>query len=300
MSFNLIAEFKDKNIKKSPLTTVMELKGPSGYDKFCHINSELITAPHIDLFQNVNTSGGIILSGNTRNCGIRLLDIGKELDSIKQYFLENKSRDELQYLIYDTENQASPNSFVPLIPGLIYSISGKPLGYLHSYVANRDGTLELEIPYTDNIYDYEIVGTSNYRISGNTFTFYDVSNNLDITLIHGSEYAGFSIYKNECREETNITENLKVKIVNEYADYLIASQKASDINGLLNKFSEMVLYNNKYYCKAFMSLRLFTFSEYVNNIGTKLYKVPAALVPTGLSRKFMTDVIGLSTNNITI
>lgn len=297
MSFNLIAEFKNREINLALLASVTESKGPSGYDSYLHLTSNLITVPHIDIFQ-ADSSENIVLSGTTKNLDIQLLATGKKLDSINQYFLENKTRDNLQYLIYDNGNLSSQNSFIPLIPGLLYSTNGVVLGYLHSYIADRHGDVELEIPYTDDINDYEIIGTDDYSKSDNIITIHGVFSNLNITLKKGDELVGFSVYENQCREATNIVENCKVKIVNNHGDYLIASGKAENLNSLLHKFSELIMIDNKYYCKEFMSLGLFSFGELVKNIGTCIYKVPAALVPVNTDRVFMTDVIGLSTNKI--
>lgn len=291
-------------------TNLVESIGPD-YGKRCACfkksgSTTTLTTPHIDLFDTFDKN--IILKGNTANYTVGIY--GNNITSLNQYFLEHKTRDGIQYLIFIDENEQNPlNKYKAFIPGLLYDpTSGNILGYIHSYVSDSNGNVVIEVPYDDTS-GYSIEGPS-YSQSGNIITISDIrTNGVQVFLAHNSDSTVFYLYTSPTG-----TMQVDVKTVNEYGDYVVASQLAgSNIKNILNSLSELEERTitippresggepetiTEYFPVNFISLLNYTPSEGVKNITPNIYKVPAAFVPVSGTKKFMINVTGISANLI--
>ena len=312
---------------------VEEFIGPEGNEGFGLFSQNKNTFPHIDTFNtikdtynqlpsqvNVNGNtynlyddGDIILRGNTLEYTVRKFD-DDDLTSLKQYFLENKTRDEIQYLIWDKKTD-DQYRFEPFVPGLLYdSVSGDILGYIHSYIANENNEVIVEFPYKDSsLYSVLEHGAANIDLSDNELRIYDIFDDKTQIILSkdGESSVSFYVYSNSVQTEDAV---YTVKNVNEFGDYTIASQMVdSNIKEVLRIFSEfeyksfmvqniqpggnMVSFSG-YFPKTYSSLILDTPSEGVSNMTVNIYRVPASLVPDENVRRFMVGAAGISANKI--
>lgn len=295
---NLI-DFKKANKTSSGITTcyvpIEEYLGPIGYEGYCHFSGNKITIPHIDLFPymtNRSSYQEILLSGNTVD--VRFPLYGDIIDSLKQYFLENPTREEIQYIVHDNKDLSDLNRFTPFIPGLICSDDGVIIGYAHSYVADFDEELKIEFPHTSSK-TYTVSGVYRCEINDNVASIL-IGEDSTAIISDGENSATVNLYLR--RSNNQDFGEARVKIANSYGDYLLASQKVSTIDELSDKLSKLKMINEHYYCEEFISLNNFTFAEAVPDITPNIYKVPIALVPYGNKRVFMTDVTGMSARKI--
>lgn len=308
-----IAEFKvarnNSSYRASTISSapgaIKEQIGPEGYEKYCNLTSQngiSVTIPHIDRFEKCNDYSNIILTGRTDRYTIPIYGGDFEY-SVKQYFLEHPTRDGIQYLFWNNEQNDSTIVLIAMIPGLVYDTNdGTVLGYLHSYVATNledGGGIILELPYTDED-DYSIHGAQIRRIpDSNKIEFYGITSETEVTITKGENYASFKLFPYNSSSGESV---YKIKNVNEFADYIIASQMTDNkITSILNILTETRAINSNssgiiYYPKYFMTLKLYTSSESVKNITPNIYKVPAALVPKDGDKIFMKDVTGISGN----
>lgn len=283
--------------------TIKEQIGPTGYEKFCSIkktNGQVsVTFPHVDKFPNGNAYNDIILTGETQEYQIPLYGESFEY-SVKQYFLEHPARDGIQYLFWDNGERGSNIQFLAMIPGLVCSEDWTPIGYLHSYVADLNGQVVFEIPYTSSINDFTISGGAWAPGSeSNVIVFSSIDSETTITITRKSDNikATFNLFAYNSSTNVGI---YKIKNVNEFADYLIATQIASKVPDIINKLTEIGTVSGEYYPVNFMTLKLYSSSEAVKNITPSVYKVPVALVNKNSSKVFMIDVTGVSANVIKI
>ena len=306
-----IAEFKvarnNSSYRASTISSapgaIKEQMGPEGYEKYCNLTSQnriSVTIPHIDKFEKCNDYSNIVLIGRTEKYTIPIYGGNFEY-SVKQYFLEHPTRNGIQYLFWDNEQNDSTIVLIAMIPGLVYDTNdGTVLGYLHNYVATNPedgGGIILELPYTDED-GYSISGAPFIQDS-NKIEFYGITSETEVTITKGANYASFKLFPYNSSSGEGI---YKIKNVNEFADYIIASQMTDGkITSVLNALTETKTINSNssgivYYPKYFMTLGLYTSSESVKNITPNIYKVPAALVPKDGERIFMKDVTGISGN----
>lgn len=315
------------------VSLVEEGIGPEGSEGFALFSQSKNTIPHIDRFNtirdtynqlpsqvsvdgntyNLYDDGDIILRGNTLEYTVRKFD-NNDLLSLSQYFLENKTRDEIQYLIWDkgTDDQYR---FEPFIPGLLYdSISGDIIGYVHSYIADENNEVTVEFPYEDSsLYSVLEHGSASIDLSDNKLRIYDIFDDKTQIILSkdGESSVSFYVYSNSIQTEDAV---YTVKNVNEFGDYTVASQMVdSNIKEVLRIFSEfeyksfmvpsaqpggnMVSFQG-YFPKTYSSLILDSPSEGVSNMTVNIYRVPAALVPDGNARHFMVGAAGISVNKI--
>lgn len=301
------------SLRYGETSEIDEMIGPEGNEGLCHFayvdSSYIHTAPHIDIFKvegdnRTKVSGekhdNIILSGITVDISAKYYS--DDLTSLSQYFLEHPTREnKIQYLIwYDIDRE---NPYLAFVPGLVSSSSGEVLGYVHSHVANNSGEVTFEHPYLDGR-TYTLSGDGfTYTEDSNLFTITLNSNNAIVTVSNGSESASFNIYKQNYQ---TTDKEYRVKVVNEFGDYIIAAQLTENnaVDEVLDFLSatEHVFINdsvgNILLPKTFKSFNLMSFSESVENISLGIYKVPIAIVPNGARRFFMTNITGISTNNI--
>ena len=102
-------EFYPSFIQTNGIINTTESIGIEGFEKFICVSSDRNTIPHIDKFNTLRDTygqlppgiyddGNIILRGSTADYTIKKYD-DDDLTSLKQYFLENQTRDEIQYII---------------------------------------------------------------------------------------------------------------------------------------------------------------------------------------------------------
>ena len=309
----LVAIEKDSEYSRSssiyaqPGSTIQEKIGPENYEKYCYFSQGNVTIPHIDVFAKCNAYKDIILTGNTELYDIPLLtgdttntDSNLYEYSIKQYFLEHKTRNGIQYLFHDNEILTSGIKYTVMIPGLVYledendNDNGEIFGYLHSYVADSNGNVTLELPYPEYT-DFSISSTLSYNQNENKIIFEGVNSISTVKIYKGLKYVEFKLFPSK----SNNFETYKIKNVNEFADYIIASQFTDNkITNVINMLTEIEFRDAVYYPKYFISLKLHGSSETVKNNTPNLYKVPAALVIKGNDKVFMKDVVGISANAV--
>lgn len=317
-------------ILQGQTTKPIEKIGPANYEKYAHIalitgsTKEVSTFPHIDIFKtlrDIYTTDSkrdhcnIVLTGETNQYTVNVY--GNNITSLSQYFLEHKTREnKIQYLIFVDEEETNPlYRFKAFIPGLLYdSSNGEVLGYLNSHVANKENKITIELPYGSNYSEYIFHEIESGKISrvGNMVTIRDIMTEYNnIIISHGSSSASFKLFPNN---SNGGTVNFTVKNVNEFGDYTVAAQLTSNnIKNIINLLSEleekMIVIPPKesggtqivvrdYFPTTFISLLNSTPSEEVANITPNLYNVPAAFVPTDNGIVFMTDVLGISANQI--
>ena len=304
-----------------PNADIVERMGPENNERFCSIKNDEITFPYISKFEKIyehteNVDGAvfktgsrnIILKAETEKYSIPRIDSDEV--SIEQYFLEHPFKNNIQYIFWKTGDNTSDVSFHADVPGLIYTGTGVVLGYLHSYVANMDGHIILELPY-DDYSSYSISGAS-YEFIGNNLIRFTISNNINVTIKKGNDEATFKLYKYDDYSSHN--DQFEIKNVSEYADYIMAARLTDGkITSILNMLTatefrntnyslngvngKQYIINTSYYPKYFASLSLYVSSESVTNITPSIFKVPAALVADGDGNKyFMKDVTGVSVN----
>ena len=316
-------EFKPGYIKTR--TRYLEEKaGPSGKEGYAYFSTALSTAPHIDIFKTLKDiyttlpsgtrdHGAIVLRGDTVEYSIDAYS--DDITSFSQYFLENPTRDGIQYfLIVASRNQSGEiTSFNPLITGLLYNhANGKVLGYLRSHKANSSNNVIIELPFGTNYSGYSIQNAGSWSLSGNKITISSVMEpNTNVILNYGSDSVSFKIFPNGYSAGTTTG---SVKTVNDFGDYLIAAQMVQpNVKNVLDALSglqdETIIlppktsggietYVNVKMPVSFISLLNDAPSEEVKNITTNIYKVPVALVPTDNGRVLMIDVLGVSANEL--
>lgn len=285
-----------------------ECIGPEGFETYAQISPEKNTAPHIDLFPNATKGNYIIL--NSSNERINAKVYGGEsgnttIDSISQYFLENKRSDNLQYFLHKTNNE-----YRLIIPGLLYDrITGVVLGYLKTLVADENGEVKLEVP-SNVVAEYIITKDSepiNFKRSGNIITIKGITSDedgRDLIISDGTNNCEFDLHVNFSNYDDFI-----VKDVSSFVNYTIAAQitdgKINNIVNLLTETTDRPVYFNDYYGfvfdmpKLFRSFRTYVSTEVVVNPCPGIYKVPASLVPDeNGNRKLMVDVVGISANSL--
>ena len=308
---------------------ITEMIGPEDNEGFCHfafINGNYVhTVPHIDVFKiegdnrtifnknmfpaynasdaayfNERGKDNILLSGETLDITAKYY--GNDIVSLSQYFLDNPTREnKIQYLI-EWNEEGEP--FVAFIPGLLTSESGTVIGFIHSYVVNSQNEAVLEIPYADGK-TYSLLGSGfTCDMEDNKFRI-RLSNNIktELTLSNGSDSISFCLYP----KNYNTTEkSYRVKVANEYGDYTIAAQitehnKIKEVLDVLSSITQTYFNPEKGYAPLpaiYKSLALIKFAESVKNITLDMYKVPVAFVPKDTGFVFMTDITGISTNEI--
>lgn len=294
--------------------TLTGAKGPSGYEGYAYFSDSVITVPHLDKFNTISNiytgkSGvNITLSGETKTYDMPVYENDK--DTVDQYFLENKTRDGIQYLLrVQRDDNGNINEFIAFVPGLLVSDTGRVFGYLKSHIP-ENGIIEVYLPYNvnDSGYSVDIASgsISDFSISNHKIIFTGCYNKAQIRLVYGSESVTFTIYA-----LSSGTYSFEVKTVNQFGDYLVASGKSNmkdvldSLSGLEQKQITTFRKNGssieqitvtKKFPVTFMSLLSNTPSEEVKNITPNIYKVPAAFV--GTDKTFMTDVTGLSYNGV--
>lgn len=327
---NTITEFaktyknNNSSLKFGQIKYIKEQIGPEndrGLCQFAYSNNEYIqTVPHLDIFKTEgdnrtpnNGSDSILLSGTTLDIVAKYYDddhpdTDNDIIALSQYFLENKTRDQIQYLIWWEQTGDVTSRFTAFVPGLITSEDGSVLGFLHSYIANENNKVTFEIPYEDYedgvTYTFTGTGISTPTQSRNNYII-TISQEVatPVYVSNGSKTAKFIIFPHN-RAFTN--KNYRVKVANEYGDYTVAAQltEHNSIKEVVDKLSEttMAYFNQDIgYAplpKTFKSLALVKFAESVNNITPNMYKVPVTFVPMGASKVFMADVTGISTNKV--
>ena len=304
----------------SEISDIEEGIGPGSNEKCACFSVNRNTIPHIDLFNTITDTydtlpegiydhGDIILRGSTLEYTIKKY-ADDDLTSLKQYFLENPTRSEIQYLIWDS-GADSAGRFTAFIPGLLYSsVSGNPLGYVNSYIADENNSIVVKLPYLEDYQSYELqvaAGTATVSKNNDQITISNIfDGSVELELTCGSDSVLFNVYPNNL---TGVDTSYIVKTVNEFGDYSVASRKAVNINDIIDILSEMEYKSvtipgnppitiNKYFPKTYPSLILYSTSESVMNMTPNIYKVTAALVPNDGSRAFMIDVVGISANKI--
>lgn len=280
---------------------LLERKGPLGYEGYAHFmyissQSYSLTVPHLDKFKlikdiypNAKADINLILVGKTETYNIPNYN-SDTIASLKQYFLEHKTRDGIQYLLL-ADKINNPEHFDAFIPGLIHSQS-EVLGYVSTYRAsNNEATIMF--PFGKSIGCEIISGASGYTPITNGVKISNITpgGTAEIKLTGSESAATVSIFN----KEPSGTISTIVKIVNDYGDYVIASQLTDNkIGSVLHALSDMeektINGITKYYPVMFISLLNYSPAESVKNISPNFYKVPAAFV----EETFMADVIGLS------
>ena len=295
--------------------TLAGAKGPSDYEGYAYFSDSVITVPHLDKFNTISNiytgkSGvNITLSGETKTYNMPVYEYTN--DTLDQYFLENKTRDGIQYLLnVQRDSNGNISEFNAFVPGLLISSTGKVLGFLKSHVP-ESGKIEITLPFGTDPYSYgvDIVSGSVGSIDKsqqNKIVITGVYSNIQVRLVYGSENVYFNVYTS-----SNDVRPFEVKIVNQFGDYLVASGKSNmkdvldSLSGLEQKQITTFRKNGssieqitvtKKFPVTFMSLLSNTPSEEVKNITPNIYKVPAAFV--GTDKTFMTDVTGLSYNGV--
>ena len=202
--------------------TLTEAKGPSGYEGYAYFSNSVITVPHLDKFNTISNiytgkSGvNITLSGETKTYDMPVY--GNDKDTVDQYFLENKTRDGIQYLldVKRDNNNGNINEFITFVPGLLISDTGRVFGYLKSHVP-ENGIIEVYLPYNVSTSRYSVeiaTGTvGDFSISDHKIIFTGCYNYAQIRLVYGSENVVFSIYTS-----SNDVQPFEVKIVNQFGD----------------------------------------------------------------------------------
>ena len=328
--------------------------GPTGFLNYIYISGDKVTIPHIDHFNVLddiydlpikpadrdifNTNGKeIVLKGNTREylvnvCGTDIVT------SLKQYFLNNKTRDDIQYLIY-------ADGFDMVIPGVVYDkTSGEALGYIESYEMDDQASFNIELPYNSqiNFNDY-VFKTKINTISGEQTIEWEAKEIIDnvVTLSSlnredlikdengavlfaiedGSNIGEFLIYP--MGSFSGNEQEITVKEVNEFGDYIIASRVKDETYGglalvekklttierqqvetpvVVKEGGELkIVWQTKVYFTPSMFHTLINDSpsEQAKNMTPTIYKTPAAFVNIGDKKVFMTNVVSLSINKIT-
>ena len=276
------------------LNTVKEWIGPSGYEGYCRLKAGEITIPHIDEFSRYNQYKNIVLVASTEEYSIPIYG-NSFVDSVKQYFLENKTRDGIQCLFWNNEAAGGSLQYTAMIPGLLYTSSSNIFAYLHSYVANVNGDVVLELPYDDYL-SYTLSGAPSMDQVDNIITIHGIIEETQLMLSNGTSNVYFKLYAYNSSSGSTV---YKIKNVNEYFDYIIAAQLTDGkIASILNMLTEIEFRDANYYPKYFTSLRLYTSSEAVKNITPNIYKVPVALVPANGGKVLLKNVTGISANII--
>ena len=271
---------------------IQEKMGPAGFERFCYVGKNKITFPRFIKFANCLNSAykNIVIKAKSKVYDIPRA--GSDETSIEQYFLEHPLRDNIQFIFWKTGTvDTSSMVYHADVPGLVYTGTGVVLGYLHSYVADIEGHITLELPYDDYI-GYSINGGS-FEQTGNLIQF-TISSDTDVTLTKGSDTATFRLYK----EYGSGSFEIEIKDINEYVDYVMSAQFTDGkINNILNMFTAIEERNEHFYPKNFASLSLYTSSESVANNTPSIFKVPAALVADDYNNKhFMKNITGVSVN----
>ena len=253
---------------------ILERKGPSGNEGCAHFmytsGSYLFTVPHLDRFKlieeiypSVKPDLNIVLSGKTEVYDEVPNYNGDTLASLRQYFLEHKTREGIQYLLLaDSINE--PEHFDAFIPGLIYSQS-EVLGYISTYRAtNNEATINF--PFGKTIGCEIISGASSYIPITNGVKISGIAQGgiAEIRLTGRESSATISIFN----KEPNGTLSSIVKTVNDYGDYVIASQITDNkIGSVLHALSDMeertINGEAKYYPVTFISLLNYSPAESV-------------------------------------
>ena len=264
---------------------LIEFAGPYYYGKegYCLFTGSTCTTPYKKEFKTTsNGSNMILLEGKTADYNIP--DYGDDMDSLDQYFLDNKVRNDnkVQCLMYVTENPVTP--YVAFCPGLVTSINGEILGYLKTHVADQQGKVVFEIPNnTTKTYSFNKTSVK----SGNKYTFTNVTGEVIINSGEGS----FNLYASV----PSATKTFRVKNLCDYFDYVLAAGVTrNDVESVLSYLSE-VDENGVPVNFPLTSLELF--ADAVKNITPAIYKVPAAFVPvSSYERKLMVNVAGMAAN----
>ena len=328
----------------------IEKIGPDGFEKYAHImTNQASTFPHIDVFKTLNDiydnelpivtvtdehgettevqvrdHCNIVLSGNTHQYTMKTYE--DTPTTLSQYFLENPTRDGIQYLIYTYEtvvNEEKELHFEAFIPGLLYGHdrddNGKVLGFIKSHVADESSShkIIIELPYKGpnasyNEYYLENLNIGSWAINKNTIVISGVTQKDDTVILTDGTYSvSFKIFN---YGYDNGAQSFVVKNANEYGDYTIAAQlktnNVKNVLGVLSKLNKQIIdipprnsgdpivRIQAYFPETFISLLNNTPSEEVDNITPNIYNVPVAFVPTNNGKVFMTDVLGVSTNKI--
>ena len=327
--------------------------GPTDFLNYIYISGDKVSIPHVDHFNvlddvydlpinpddrdifNVNGKE-IVLKGNTREylvnvCGTDVIT------SLKQYFLNNKTRDGIQYLIY-------VDNFDMVIPGVVYDkISGEALGYIKSYEMDEQASFSIELPYNSsvNFSDYvfktkvsisgeeEIIEWEAKEITDNIVTLSslnredlvkDENGAIVFTIENGSSVGEFPVYPTGAFSGNE--QEITVKEVNEFCDYIIASRVKDETYGGLalvekklttierQQVNTPVVVKDgdrlkiEWQTKVYFTPTMFhtlindSPSEQAKNMTPTIYKTPAALVNLGNEKIFMTNVVSLSINKI--
>ena len=305
---NTVVEFKKAhNTIKGEIickpNRLIESIGPNNNETLCLFSTEKSTAPHIDLFETTSEYGNIIISGNTGEYTIQIPTGSNEQDAIEQYFLENPTRQgSIQYLsrVINNDDYIHHLHYNFFVPGLIYDdISGKILGFLHSYVTNGS-SVEFEIPY-NSTEEYHFSGATATKKSGeeNVYLLTISGNHSDVTVTAGDAEAEFNLYKNMSSEFRTFT----IKTLNEYVDYTIAAQildnpNIINIKDYFEAMEQVPSDLNAWHPVHFKSVYLWSFAETARNITPNIYKVPLAFVTNVNKKVFMINVTGISANEL--
>lgn len=259
--------------------TLNESVGPAGREGYCLLRGNYCTTPYKKQFKKASKGNNmILLEGNTKDYTVPFY--GDNMDSLDQYFLEHKVRDDnkLQCLIYVSDEQNNP-PYIAFCPGLITSITGEVLGYLHSHVADQNGKVVFEIPdNTTKTYSFDKTAVK----SGNKYTFTNVTGTVTINDGEGS----FNLYATP-----NGTVTLKVKNVCDYFDYILAACITNNVESALTYITDGDTF------KSFPLMSLELFADAIKDVTPSIYKVPAAFVPVSpnsIDRKLMVNVAGMS------
>ena len=246
--------------------------GPEGYPNYILVSDDKISIPHVDMFnvlkniydrpvdpdEGLNVNGKeIVLKGNTREYQVSVC--GNDIiTSLKQYFLNNKTRDGIQYLIWVDEEAAVDNKFKMIIPGVVCDeTSGAALCYMESYEMDENARFSFQLPYNSAIDfdDYSIktkirengstrtIEWEAKEINGNVVTLSSLNRedlvktqNGAITFTikagrtRGAGKNNFFIYPKD--SFVGNEQEFIVKNVNEFGDYISAARIKGEKKGL--------------------------------------------------------------------